>query len=143
MIACSPNCISFLTHLFVAVAAPRSILLFSSDTQWAYWDGLRAYEKDKRDFLQGQIGNPTGADKPNKKFYDPRVWVRKAEETMVARVEVSMEKLLCKGTYEPAPASEGHPQIGSPKKSVNPIILITAGAIVGSAATLLMKVVSK
>jgi Fructose-bisphosphate aldolase class-II len=116
---------------------------YFTDTQWAYWDGLRAYEKEKKEYLQGQIGNPTGADKPNKKFYDPRVWVRKAEESMVARVEVSMEKLSSKGTYEPAPSSEGHPQLGNPKKSVNPIILVTAGAIVGSAATLLMKVITK
>lgn len=93
--------------------------------------------------MQGQIGNPTGADKPNKKFYDPRVWVRKAEETMTARVETSMEKLSSKGTYEPAPTADGCPQIGTPKKSVNPIILVTVGAIVGSAATLLMKVVVK
>jgi len=70
-----------------------------TDTQWAYWEGLRNFEKEKHDYLQGQIGNPTGADKPNKKFYDPRVWIRKAEETMIARCEVSMEKLGCKGTY--------------------------------------------
>jgi len=114
-----------------------------TDTQWAYWDGLRKFEKEKHDYLQGQIGNPTGPDKPNKKFYDPRVWVRKSEESMVARVGVSCEKLLCKGTYEPAPTTEGAPQIGTPKKTLNPIILVTAGAIVGSAATLLIKVVSK
>eukprot|EP00915_Cephaloidophora_sp_WS-2016_P007538 GHVH01010217.1.p1 GENE.GHVH01010217.1~~GHVH01010217.1.p1 ORF type:complete len:361 (+),score=77.07 GHVH01010217.1:315-1397(+) len=57
-----------------------------TDTQWAYWDGLKNFYEDKKDYLQGQIGNPTGPDAPNKKFYDPRVWVRKAEETMVARV---------------------------------------------------------
>jgi len=71
-----------------------------TDTQWAYWDGLRAFEADKHDYLQGQIGNPTGADKPNKKFYDPRVWIRKAEEAMVARCAVSMEKLSSTGKYE-------------------------------------------
>ena len=72
-----------------------------TDTQWAYWDGLRKFEADKREYLQGQIGNPTGADKPNKKFYDPRVWVRKAEESMIKRCGVSMDKLSCTGTYEP------------------------------------------
>lgn len=71
-----------------------------TDTQWAYWDGLRAFEKDKHDYLQGQIGNPDGEDKPNKKFYDPRVWIRKAEESMVKRCGVSMEKLLSAGKYE-------------------------------------------
>jgi fructose-bisphosphate aldolase class II len=70
-----------------------------TDTQWAYWDGLRTFEKEKHDFLQAQIGNPNGPDAPNKKFYDPRVWIRKAEESMIARCGVSMEKLGCKGKY--------------------------------------------
>jgi hypothetical protein len=121
----------------------QCIILVSTrkDTQWAYWDGLRAYEKEKHDYLQGQIGNPTGADKPNKKFYDPRVWVRKSEETMVARVQVGMEKLLSQGTYEPKPGTEGAPQIGTPKASaIHPIVLVTAGAVVGSAATLLLNI---
>ena len=47
-----------------------------TDTQWAYWDGLRKFEAKNRDFLQGQIGNPKGADKPNKSFYDPRKFIR-------------------------------------------------------------------
>jgi len=70
-----------------------------TDTQWAYWDGLRKFEADKHDYLQGQIGNPDGAEKPNKKFYDPRVWIRKAEESMGKRIAVSMEKLFTTGTY--------------------------------------------
>lgn len=114
-----------------------------TDTQWSYWDGLRLFEKENHDYLQGQIGNPKGDDKPNKKFYDPRVWIRKAEETMVARVSVSCDKLLCAGTYEPVASSEGCPQIGTPKKSPSPIILVAAGAIVGSAATLMLKMITK
>ena len=43
-----------------------------TDTQWAYWSGLLDFYKAKEGYLQGQIGNPDGADKPNKKFYDPR-----------------------------------------------------------------------
>jgi len=70
-----------------------------TDTQWAYWDGLRQFEKEKHDYLQGQIGNPTGPDKPNKKCYDPRVWIRAAEQSMTKRCQVSMDKLLCTGTY--------------------------------------------
>merc|ERR1712161_87310 len=70
-----------------------------TDTQWAYWDGLRVFEAENRDFLQAQIGNPSGADKPNKKFYDPRNWLRKAEVTMCARVSTSMEKLGSVGRY--------------------------------------------
>lgn len=113
-----------------------------TDTQWAYWDGLRLFEKENRDYLQGQIGNPKGADKPNKKFYDPRVWVRKAEEGMIARTVVSFDKLSSKGTYEPAEKG-AHPQLGTPKKMPSPIVLVAGGALIGSAATLLIKVFTK
>lgn len=64
-----------------------------TDTQWAYWDGIRTFEVKNRDYLQGQIGNPEGADKPNKKFYDPRVWLRKGEESLIARLQVAFEDL--------------------------------------------------
>jgi fructose-bisphosphate aldolase class II len=113
-----------------------------TDTQWAYWDGMRAFEKENRAYLQAQIGNPKGDDKPNKKFYDPRVWIRKAEEAMCARVMTSCDKLLCAGKYEPSTEPATH-QLGTPVKSLSPIMLVVAGALVGSAATLLMKVGSK
>jgi len=74
-----------------------------TDTQWASWDGVRAFESANREYLQGQIGNPTGDEKPNKKYYDPRVWMRKSEESMGARVGVSMEKL---GSAQQFPASD-------------------------------------
>jgi fructose-bisphosphate aldolase class II len=64
-----------------------------TDTQWAYWDGVRAFEAANHDYLQGQIGNPDGEDKPNKKFYDPRVWVRKGEESLIARLKQAFEDL--------------------------------------------------
>ena len=64
-----------------------------TDTQWAYWDGVRAFEAANHDYLQGQIGNPDGDDKPNKKFYDPRNWVRKGEESLIARLKVAFEDL--------------------------------------------------
>jgi fructose-bisphosphate aldolase class II len=64
-----------------------------TDTQWAYWDGVRKYEAKNRDFLQGQIGNPEGDDKPNKKYYDPRKWLREGELTMVERLKVAFEDL--------------------------------------------------
>lgn len=50
-----------------------------TDTQWAYWKGVRDFYKAKEGYLQSQIGNPDGPDKPNKKMYDPRNWLRKAE----------------------------------------------------------------
>ena len=56
-----------------------------TDLQWAIWDGIRAYEADKHDYLQGQIGNPDGPDKPNKKYYDPRMWLRAGEVSFVER----------------------------------------------------------
>jgi fructose-bisphosphate aldolase class II len=93
-----------------------------TDTQWAYWDGMRAFEKDKHDYLQGQIGNPTGDDKPNKKFYDPRVWIRKAEESMIARIDVALEKLGSKGTYEPKmPEPKSIPVYHLRPKAVGPL----------------------
>ncbi|WP_340112091.1 class II fructose-bisphosphate aldolase [Maribellus mangrovi] len=64
-----------------------------TDTQWAYWDGVRAFEAANHDYLQGQIGNPEGEEKPNKKFYDPRAWVRKAEESVIARLQVAFDDL--------------------------------------------------
>ncbi len=64
-----------------------------TDTQWAFWDGVREYEAQFHDYLQGQIGNPEGDDKPNKKKYDPRVWLRKAEQSMVARLQKAYEDL--------------------------------------------------
>ncbi len=64
-----------------------------TDTQWAYWDGVRAFDAANHDYLQGQIGNPEGEEKPNKKFYDPRVWLRKGEESMIARLQVAFDDL--------------------------------------------------
>ena len=62
-----------------------------TDTQWAFWDGMRAYEAKNRPYLQAQIGNEfDGPDKPNKKYYDPRLPMRSGEEAMAARlVQVS------------------------------------------------------
>lgn len=59
-----------------------------TDTQWAYWDGLHNYYKANKDYLQAQVGNPTkGPEAPNKKYYDPRVWIREAEKGMIKRVQ--------------------------------------------------------
>lgn len=64
-----------------------------TDLQWAFWDGIRTYEQAKHGYLQGQIGNPDGEDKPNKKFYDPRVWLRAGEEAFVDRMKLAFEQL--------------------------------------------------
>jgi len=68
-----------------------------TDTQWAFWDGVRKYVDDKKDYLQGQIGNPEGEDKPNKSYYDPRKWLRAAELSMVERLEKAFDDLNCVG----------------------------------------------
>ncbi|MBG6249039.1 MULTISPECIES: class II fructose-bisphosphate aldolase [Symbiopectobacterium] len=64
-----------------------------TDTQWATWEGVLAYYKKNEGYLQGQLGNPEGADKPNKKYYDPRVWLRAGQATMVARLEKAFKEL--------------------------------------------------
>jgi fructose-bisphosphate aldolase class II len=66
-----------------------------TDTQWSFWNGVREYEAKNHDYLQGQIGNPEGDDKPNKKHYDPRKWLRAAEEATVARLEQAYADLNC------------------------------------------------
>lgn len=64
-----------------------------TDTQWATWDGIKVYYQGNEGFLQGQIGNPEGDDKPNKKYYDPRVWLRKGQESMISRLEQAFTEL--------------------------------------------------
>jgi len=62
-----------------------------TDLQYAYLTGIRDFVLNKKDYLMSQVGNPDGEDKPNKKFFDPRVWVREGEKTMSARVKVGLE----------------------------------------------------
>jgi len=71
-----------------------------TDTQWAYWEGLLEFYKKNEGYLQGQLGNPEGEDKPNKKYYDPRVWLRKSEEKMRERVIQAFSDLNCLGKLE-------------------------------------------
>jgi len=115
-----------------------------TDTQWAYWDGLRGFELKNRDYLQGQIGNPKGDDKPNKSFYDPRKFIRAAEESMCARVVQAMDRLNTTGkcgkdystvvATSPAPKAwgflEGGPTGDSPATL---LVVATLGALVGFA----------
>jgi fructose-bisphosphate aldolase class II len=69
-----------------------------TDTQWAFWDGIRKFEKENHPYLQAQIGNPEGDEKPNKKYYDPRVWLRAGQMSLIARLEVAYNDLNCIGT---------------------------------------------
>ncbi len=73
------------TESEIAEAVSYGVVKMNIDTdlQWAFWDGVREFEIKNHDYLQGQLGNPTGSDKPNKKFYDPRKWLRAGEESFV------------------------------------------------------------
>ncbi|MFI3263616.1 MAG: class II fructose-bisphosphate aldolase, partial [Rikenellaceae bacterium] len=64
-----------------------------TDMQWAFWNGIHTFYTKNEGYLQTQLGNPEGDDKPNKKYYDPRVWLRKGEESIVARLKQSYEDL--------------------------------------------------
>lgn len=64
-----------------------------TDLQYAYTEGVRDYVNAKSAYLKGQIGNPEGEDKPNKKYYDPRVWLREGEKTFKARLKQAFEDL--------------------------------------------------
>ena len=106
-----------------AIEAGTIKMNIDTDTQWSFWvrrprrdytstfdaapstarrphliatqDGIREYEAKNHDYLQAQIGNPDGADKPNKKYYDPRMPLRAAEEATVERLGKAMEDLKC------------------------------------------------
>jgi len=64
-----------------------------TDMQYAYMTGARDYFDKNSEYLKAQIGNPDGSDVPNKKYYDPRVWVRKAEVTFVERLKQAFKDL--------------------------------------------------
>ncbi|MEQ9426673.1 MAG: class II fructose-bisphosphate aldolase [Cyclobacteriaceae bacterium] len=66
-----------------------------TDMQWAFWDGVRNYYNKNEGYLQSQIGNPDGDDVPNKKYYDPRVWLREGEKSFVERLKLAFEDLNC------------------------------------------------
>lgn len=66
-----------------------------TDLQWAFWDGVHNYYNANKDRLQGQIGSSTDPDAPNKKYYDPRVWLREGEKSVIERLKRSFEDLNC------------------------------------------------
>lgn len=76
-------------------AISYGVVKFNIDTdlQWAFWDGIRQYYVENESYLQGQLGNPEGPDKPNKSYYDPRAWLRKGEDTFKARLKAAFEDL--------------------------------------------------
>lgn len=67
-----------------------------TDTQWAAWEGILEFYRKNEAYLQGQLGNPEGEDKPNKKFYDPRAWLRQSENFISQRLEQAFDDLNCR-----------------------------------------------
>jgi len=100
--ATAPNPVNFVFHggsgssaEEIAEAISYGVVKMNIDTdlQWAFWDGVRGYEAERRDYLQGQIGNPDGPESPNKKHYDPRSWLRAGEDTFVTRLTQAFDEL--------------------------------------------------
>lgn len=99
-----PNPVNFVFHggsgsekakITEAIGYGAIKMNIDTDMQWAFWDGVKNYYESKRDYLQAQLGNPEGADSPNKKYYDPRVWLRKGEENFIARLKEAFADLNC------------------------------------------------
>jgi fructose-bisphosphate aldolase class II len=85
-------------HIREAIGYGVVKMNIDTDTQWAAWEGVMNYYKKNEHFLQGQIGNPEGDDKPNKKYYDPRKWLREAEQSMIRRLDIAFDDLNSKNT---------------------------------------------
>ncbi len=100
----NPNPINFVFHggsgssreeIREAIEYGAVKMNIDTDQQWAFWKGVRDYYESKRDYMQTQIGNPEGDDKPNKKNYDPRKWLRVAETSFNDRLKQAFEDLNC------------------------------------------------
>lgn len=85
-------------HIREAIGYGVVKMNIDTDTQWAAWEGVMNYYKKNEHFLQGQIGNPDGDDIPNKKYYDPRKWLREGEQSMIRRLEIAFDDLNSKNT---------------------------------------------
>lgn len=59
-----------------------------TDTQYCYLEGVRDYILSRKEYLMSQVGNPEGEHKPNKKFFDPRIWIREGEKSMCRKIEI-------------------------------------------------------
>ncbi len=86
---------SLLSEIRDAISYGVVKMNIDTDTQWAFWNGVRAYEAKNKAYLQGQIGNPEGEDKPNKSYYDPRKFLRAGQESMIFRLEIAFSDLQC------------------------------------------------
>ncbi len=101
---CENNVINFVFHggsgsesvkITEAISYGVIKMNIDTDTQWAMWEGVANYQSEHAGYLKSQLGNPEGDDLPNKKYYDPRVWIRKGEESMVLRLKQCFIDLNC------------------------------------------------
>jgi fructose-bisphosphate aldolase class II len=76
----------------ILIHFPQHRRFWTPLTPNSYLTGIRDYVLNKKDYLATQVGNPDGPDKPNKKYYDPRVWVREGEKTMTKRVAKALQE---------------------------------------------------
>jgi fructose-bisphosphate aldolase, class II len=99
-----PNPVNFVFHggsgspqnqIREAISYGAIKMNIDTDMQWAFLCGIRDYVDSKHDYLNTQIGNPEGGDKPNKKYYDPRVWLREGEKTFCTRLKQAFDDLNC------------------------------------------------
>ena len=82
-------------HIREAIGYGVVKMNLDTDMQWAYWDGVHDYYKANKDYLNAQLGNPEGDEKPNKKYYDPRTWLRSGESAFVKRLVSAFDDLNC------------------------------------------------
>jgi fructose-bisphosphate aldolase class II len=91
-----------------------------TDTQWSYWEGIKNFEEKYHDYLRGQIGNPEGPEKPNKKYYDPRECMRAAEVNTVKRLDKCFADLKCVNVLGLGSAKEAENVLG-PRRGGLPV----------------------
>ncbi len=89
---------STLEEIREAISYGVVTMTIDTDLQWAFWEGVMGFYKKNEGYLQGQIGNPEGDEKPNKKFYDPRAWLRKGEDAFRTRLKQAFADLNNIGT---------------------------------------------
>jgi len=98
----SPNSLNFVFHggsgssieeIKEAVSYGVIKMNVDTDTQWATWKGILNFYQENKDYLQSQLGNPGGVDKPNKQYYDPRIWLRTTQLSIINYLEQTFKNL--------------------------------------------------
>lgn len=80
-------------HIREAISYGVIKMNIDTDQQWAFWKGVKDFYTSNEGYLQSQLGNPDGDDKPNKKYYDPRKWLRAGEGAFKVRLTQAFKEL--------------------------------------------------